>query len=274
VGTLVSIVTPSFNQAHFLEETIRSVLDQDHPSIEYIVVDGGSSDGSVEIIRRYADRLAFWVSEPDRGQSDALNKGFARSRGEIMAWLCSDDLYAPGAVRRAVETFQAHPRAGLVYGACQKTDALGNVVRMSPTHPFRRADALRGDTGIAQQAAFWRRQAWEQVGPLRTDLHYCMDVNLWISIAERFDAIYVPEIWARYRLHEASKTGSGSEPFEREFAQILRARQRRDRLLRLAAERPDLYLRPSMLPFLVARFLPQALVRRLNEARGIPQLGA
>ncbi|HOW91535.1 MAG TPA: glycosyltransferase family 2 protein, partial [Anaerolineaceae bacterium] len=113
---LVSIVTPSFNQVDYLEETMRSVLEQDYPRVEYIVIDGGSTDGSVEIIRKYADRLAYWVSEKDRGQTDAVNKGYAVAKGSILGWLNSDDTYKPGAISAAVEFLVNHPQFGLVYG--------------------------------------------------------------------------------------------------------------------------------------------------------------
>jgi glycosyltransferase involved in cell wall biosynthesis len=266
---LVTVVTPSFNQAPFLEATMRSVLDQDYPNVEYIVVDGGSTDGSVEIIRRYADRLAYWVSERDRGQSDALNKGFARSHGEIMAWLCSDDLYVPGAIRRAVEVFGQHPRAAVVYGTGDYIDREGSFVRPLPARPFNRADTLRGHPWLAQPAAFWRRFAWNACGPLRHDYHYCMDMELWLSMAERFDFVYVPEKWALYRLHGDSKTVQGWGPFEKEAVRIRREHQDRVRLLRRAVERPAIFLTPSMLLFLAARLMPRSLMRSINRARGL-----
>ena len=122
---LVSIVTPSYNQSRFIEDTIRSVLSQDYPQIEYMIVDGGSTDGSVEIIKRYEDQLAWWVSERDQGQTDAINKGFARATGDILAWLNSDDTYEPGAVSAAVKYLQEHPEVGMVYGDCNYIDENG-----------------------------------------------------------------------------------------------------------------------------------------------------
>ena len=122
---LVSILTPSYNQGRFLEETIQSVLSQDYPNLEYLIVDGGSTDGSVEVIQRFSDRLAWWVSERDDGQTDALNKGFAHARGEIFAWLNSDDTYLPGAVSAAVNCLQAHPEAALVYAEANLVDEVG-----------------------------------------------------------------------------------------------------------------------------------------------------
>jgi len=124
---LVSIVTPSYNQAQFIEATIQSVLSQDYPKIEYIIMDGGSKDGSVEIIHRYAGRLAWWVSERDRGQTDAINKGFAHANGEILAWLNSDDIYHPGAISEAVAHLTAHPETGMVYGDAALIDDQGRT---------------------------------------------------------------------------------------------------------------------------------------------------
>ncbi|MCI0893227.1 MAG: glycosyltransferase, partial [Chloroflexi bacterium] len=153
---LVSVVTPSFNQAAFLEQAMLSVLEQDYTAIEYIVVDGGSSDGSQEIIERYADRLAWWTSEPDDGQTDAINKGFARATGDIMAYLNSDDLYRPGAVREAVDYLVAHPELGMVYGDADYIDENGTVIGRFAAAQTDYKRLRRGYVHIPQQAAFFR----------------------------------------------------------------------------------------------------------------------
>jgi glycosyltransferase involved in cell wall biosynthesis len=205
--TRVTIVTPSFNQAPFLERTLRSVLDQDHPDLEYIVVDGGSTDGSPEIIRRYADRLAWWVSEPDRGQTDAINKGFARATGAILAWLNSDDTYEPGAVRDAAAYLDSHPAVGMVYGDADFIDADGRVIGRFNARRTDYDRLLRGAVYIPQQTAFFRRVLWEQVGPLDPDFYFAMDYDLWVRIAKVSRLEYLPgRVWANFRLHYAAKT--------------------------------------------------------------------
>jgi glycosyltransferase involved in cell wall biosynthesis len=265
----VSIVTPSYNQGEVLEETIRSVLLQGYPDLEYVVIDGGSTDESVDIIRQYSPWISWWISERDRGQTDALNKGFARSHGDIVTWLNSDDLYVPGAVGRAVDACLSHPRAGLVYGDCDLIDRQGQIRKRITPLPFHRADVLRVAPPITQPASFMRRFAWRRAGPLRTDYEYCMDIDLFVSIAERFDMIYVPDVWARFRLHDTSKTSRGPDPFTREVVRITREHHQRLRLLRLALERPHAYVTPSMLVFLIARMLPLVWMDRINRARGI-----
>ncbi len=204
---LVSIVTPSYNQARFLEETIRSVLEQDYPRLEYFIVDGGSTDGSVEIIRRYADRLAWWVSEPDRGQTDAINKGFARAHGEILAWLNSDDTYNPGAVREAVEYLLAHPEVGMVYGDANFIDEAGRIIGRFPAAQTDYRRLRRGYVHIPQQSAFFRADLWRTVGPLDPSFYFAMDYDLWVRIAARSEIKYLPgRVWANFRLHGAGKT--------------------------------------------------------------------
>jgi len=203
---LVSIVTPSYNQAAYLEETLRSVLEQDYPRIEYLVVDGGSQDGSVEILRQYAHRLAWWVSEPDRGQTDALNKGFARAQGEILAWLNSDDTYLPGAVSAAVRYLQDHPEAGMVYGDANLINERGEVIGKFPARQTDYRRLRRGYVHIPQQAAFFRAALWRQVGPLDPTFYFAMDYDLWVRLAKISQLHYVPQLWANFRLHGGGKS--------------------------------------------------------------------
>ncbi len=203
---LVSIVTPSFNQAPFLEATIRSVLEQDYPRIEYFVMDGGSTDGSREIIERYAPRLAGWVSQKDRGQTDAINQGFARANGQILAWLNSDDTYQPGALRAAVDYLRAHPLTGMVYGDCNFIDAAGSTIGRFPAAQTDYRRLRQGYVHIPQQAAFWRAELWQQVGPLDPSFYFAMDYDLWVRLAKISKLDYNPILWANFRLHDSGKT--------------------------------------------------------------------
>ena len=207
--TRITVVTPSYNQAAFLEQTIRSVLDQDCENLEYILVDGGSTDGSLEIIRRYSDRLAWWVSEPDRGQTDAINKGFARATGDVLAWLNSDDTYESGALREAVDFLDRHPEVGLVYGDANYIDGEGRVIGRFNARQTDTERLMRGAVYIPQQAAFFRRRLWEQVGPLDPDFYFAMDYDLWVRLARISRLQYLPgHTWANFRLHSAAKTMS------------------------------------------------------------------
>jgi glycosyltransferase involved in cell wall biosynthesis len=208
---LVSIVTPSFNQAAFLEATIRSVLAQDYSRIEYIIVDGGSTDGSLDIIRKHADRLAWWVSEPDRGQTDAINKGFAHAHGDILAWLNSDDTYEPGAIREAVNCFQQFPEHGLIYGGANYINEAGQWIGEFDAAKTDWQRLRRGYVHIPQQAAFFRAGLWQQVGPLDPSFYFAMDYDLWVRLAARAPIRYVPCVWANFRLHTAGKTMASDE---------------------------------------------------------------
>lgn len=208
---LVSIVTPSFNQANFLEETILSVLSQDYPRIEYAIIDGGSSDGSLDIIRSYADRLAWWVSEPDQGQTDAINKGFDRAGGEYFAWLNSDDTYLPGAVSQAVEYLNQHPQVGMVYGDANLVDESGAVIGRFPARQTDLQRLKRGYVHIPQQASFFRACLWQQVGPLDPSIYFAMDYDLWRRIAHLSMLKYLPQTWANFRLHATGKTTVADE---------------------------------------------------------------
>jgi glycosyltransferase involved in cell wall biosynthesis len=203
---LISIVTPSFNQDRYIEETIRSVLAQDHPEIEYMIVDGGSTDRTIDIIRRHENQLAWWVSEKDQGQTDAINKGFARARGEVLAWLNSDDTYEPGAVAAAVNFLQEHPDVGMVYGDCNYIDPAGKVIGQFKADQTSYRLLRRGYTHIPQQSMFLRADLWRQVGPLDPSFYFAMDYDLWTRIASRAQIRYVPRTWANFRLHTSGKT--------------------------------------------------------------------
>jgi glycosyltransferase involved in cell wall biosynthesis len=203
---LVSVVIPSFNQAHYLEFTIRSILEQDYSNIEILLVDGGSTDGSLEIIQRYAHRLAWWVSEKDRGQTDAINKGFARAKGQILAWLNSDDTYEPGAVTEAVAFLQAHPEVGLVYGNANFIDGKGSIIGHFPAARTDYQRLRNGYVHIPQQAAFWCADLWKKVGPLDPSFYFAMDYDLWVRLAAQAPIEYIPRLWANFRLHSTGKT--------------------------------------------------------------------
>jgi glycosyltransferase involved in cell wall biosynthesis len=203
---LVSIVTPSYNQAQYLEATMRSVLNQDYEHIEYIVVDGGSTDGSVEIIKKHADRLAWWVSEKDQGQTSALNKGFARSSGDILAWLNSDDTYEPGAITEAVRYLISHPETGLLYGDANFINAKGEVIGKFPSRQTDYRRLRQGYVHVSQQASFFRADLWRQVGPLDPSFYFAMDYDLWVRLAALAPVIYQPRLWANFRLHGDAKT--------------------------------------------------------------------
>ncbi len=203
---LVSIVTPSYNQARFLERTIQSVLSQDYPHLEYLIVDGGSTDESVTIIQRYADQLAWWVSEPDQGQTDAINKGFARAKGEILAWINSDDLYLPHTVTEAVAYLLSHPEAGMVYGDANLVDGTGQVIGKFPARQTDYKRLLKGYVHIPQQAAFFRADLWRQVGPLDPTFYFAMDYDLWVRLAKITPLHYYPRLWANFRLHGSGKS--------------------------------------------------------------------
>jgi glycosyltransferase involved in cell wall biosynthesis len=203
---LVSILTPSYNQGRFLEETIQSVLSQDYPYLEYIIVDGASTDGSVEIIQRYASQLAWWVSEPDQGQTDAINKGFAHAHGEVLAWLNSDDTYQHGAITQAIESLHAHPEAAMVYADANLIDEQGKVIGHFPSRQTNLKKLLRGSVHIPQQTTFFWARVWQQVGPLDTSFQFAMDYDLWVRLAKLAPLVYTPRLWANFRLHGDGKS--------------------------------------------------------------------
>lgn len=205
----VTIVTPSFNQGSFLGETIRSVLEQDYPDIEYIVVDGGSTDGSVEQIHAVEDRLAWWVSEADRGQVEALTKGFTRATGEILGWLNADDTLLPGAVATAVSALEARPDVDLVYGSNVCIDEGSNVLAPLAAQEFDAVEMVRTcHNRVVQPGSLFRRRALTLAGPLDESIYYYFDFDFVLRLALAGGrAVRIPHTLATYRLHPASKTG-------------------------------------------------------------------
>ena len=217
---LVSIITPSFNQAAFLQETIRSVLEQDYPNTEYLVVDGGSTDGSVEILRKYADRITWWVSEPDKGQADALNKGLARAKGEFIAWLNSDDIYRPGAIGQAVDVLLKNPELGMVYSKLDSIDRTGELFN---TISYRQYDLLDLLTFriIGQPTVFMRHAVLERAGPLDPTYNYLLDHHLWLRMLRLAPIKYMPVVWAAARHHPSAKNVAQAARFGEEAFRIL-----------------------------------------------------
>jgi glycosyltransferase involved in cell wall biosynthesis len=214
----ISIITPSFQQAAFIERTIRSVLDQDYDDLEYLIVDGGSTDGSVDIIQRYADRLAWWTSEPDHGQTDALNKGLRRATGDIIAYINSDDYYLPGAFTAAVDAL-THTDALWAVGASRFVDADGNTTeiwRPEIPSPPSRAVMAAGPWGVPQASTFWRRACFDRYGHFREDMHYVFDTEygLRLAFAGHLPTLIDQELAVRV-VHPEAKSWD-TTPFERE----------------------------------------------------------
>lgn len=217
----ISIVTPSYNQGQYLEETIRSVLDQGYPNLEYIIIDGGSTDNSVEIIQKYASRLTYWISEKDRGQTDALNKGVARCTGEVFGYLNSDDLLMPGSLERVARGWREGET--WIVGWSKYLESTGGDWPYTVRPIGRHIDWFLHNP-IPQQSSFWATQYFAQIGRFREDMHYCFDYEYWMRL--RFVAGVRPAVIRQclgaFRLHEASKTVTVWENFAPEFAAIRR----------------------------------------------------
>ncbi len=219
----ISIVTPSLNQGAFLEETIRSVLLQGYPNLEYIVMDGGSADNSRDLMRQYAPWLAYWTSEADAGQAEALGRGFQRASGEILAWLNADDFYEPEALRRIAAFFSAHPAVVFANGDVNIVDADGAYQRrVYAMRPSRFFAANSGQHGWPQPGCFWRRAVYEQAGGIDPALQFCMDKDLFIRLVGTGPGRRVPgPPLANFRQHPAAKSARLHDVAQRETAALI-----------------------------------------------------
>lgn len=206
----ISIITPSYNQVKYLEQTILSVLNQNYPNLEYIIIDGGSTDGSVEIIKKYEKQLSYWESEKDTGQSNAINKGFKKATGEIVAWLNSDDLYFPYTLNMVAKSHSENPRIDLIYGDVENFYPNGSS-NLFIHKPFDLIDFL-SRVSIHQPAVFWKRKILDEIGYLDESLHYLMDYDLWMRIFLNYKTLHISQPLAQFRVHSDSKTVKN--PFE------------------------------------------------------------
>ena len=201
----ISIITPSYNQAEFLEATILSVLNQNYPNLEYIIIDGGSTDESVEIIKKYEKYLAYWVSEKDNGQYDAMNKGFRIAKGDIMAWQNSDDIYLPNTFFQVAKIFDSNPAADLILGNVYLIDSNDNIKNELRFIPFSLEHLLYVGWNLSSQAAFWSNSVMNKIGYFR-NLYVLFDFDWFIRLGKASKNIeFKRDFWGCYRIHKASK---------------------------------------------------------------------
>lgn len=272
----ITIVTPSLNQGRYLEAAIRSVLRQGYPNVEYIIADGGSTDGSVDIIRHYSPLLAGWTSQPDGGPAEAINRAFAQATGDIFAWLNADDVYLPGALFAAAEALEGHPEVALVYGEGWYINEFGH--RTEPCRFVRRSFTRRflvNKDPILQPAAFWRRDLWERTGPLDAGLKWVFDWEWFIRAHSRGRFHYMPRNLAHYRVQPNALTRTGGLSRQLEHGRVTRRygawwhpnhlvqqTRRLDEMgQRLTNRWPRLPAAAGRLPFLLLRYVAEGLLR-------------
>lgn len=217
---LVSIVTPSFNKGPYIEETIQSIKNQRYPNIEHIVMDGGSTDETLAILKKYEDRLT-WISEPDKGQSDAINKGWKRARGDILAYLNADDCYTPDAVEIAVAYFNEHPDVGMVYGDGIMTDVAGTILSADPAGEFSLRELIYCRDNILQPTVFFRREVYDRIGGVDESLHLAMDLDYWIRTGLLFRVAYIPRPLAMAKSYEDAKSVALMHKYVSDYEHIL-----------------------------------------------------
>jgi glycosyltransferase involved in cell wall biosynthesis len=208
----ISVVTPSYNQGKFIERTILSVIEQNYPNVEYIIIDGGSKDETIDVIKKYESYISYWVSEPDKGQSDALNKGLSRATGDIIAWINSDDYYALNTFH-AVASILSNPDAYIVNGNCmmEYSDSSLNYIDKSGKITFlRMLQYWKPHFCPPQPAIFFKRSVLEDIGYINEKLHYSMDLDLWLRMSLKYEFIFKDQLFAHYLIHDDSKSGSAN----------------------------------------------------------------
>lgn len=219
---LVSIIVPSFNQGQFIRATLDSILQQSYRLIECIVIDGGSIDSTLDVLKNYNDERLHWISEPDNGQTDAINKGIHKAHGDLISYLNSDDLLIPEAVQFIVDRFINHSEVDVIYGDCLLIDETGKEIGISHSKPFQIGDLLTGKYPIRQPGTFWRANVSRKIGDLDINLHYTMDADYWLRMGlSGFNLEYVPGTRAAFRLHSHSKTVSLRSPFFSDWLMIM-----------------------------------------------------
>lgn len=204
----ISLITSSYNKEKYLEEAIRSVLLQNYPNLEYIIIDGGSTDHSQDLIKKYEQWLAYWVSEPDEGQAHAINKGINRATGDVVAWVHADDMLFPGACFKMAKAFLSHPDAALIYGAGAKIDANNTIVKTVKSQPYDN-ELIRTRCYIFQPSTFIKKMSLDNVGVLDESLHYWMDWDLYLRICKNYPVVRIEESIGMWRAHEETKTRTG-----------------------------------------------------------------
>lgn len=220
----ISIITPSFNQGYFLEETIQSVIGQQYPNLEYIIIDGGSTDNSIDILKKYDNKLSYWISEPDKGQAHAINKGIEKSTGDILAWLNSDDLYMPGTLHKISKKLNINNNE-IICGNCIhfENSKKGLISQGSDIMALKNRYDLTDIDYINQPSTFWSRKTWETTGVLNEQFHYTFDWEWYIKANElKANFLFCEEAFALYRKHDNHKTGTGDEKRKEEIAEIYR----------------------------------------------------
>lgn len=271
----VSVTTPSYNHQQFIEETIRSVLLQGYPNLEYMVIDGGSNDGSIEIIRKYEPWLAYWVSKPDGGQADAINKGWHRSTGDIIAYLNSDDTYVPGTMFTAVTALKNNPDAGMVFSDCQIIDEHSQVVDAMRGLEFKLSRQLRHNS-VPQPTMFFRRQVFDKIGFLDASLQYTLDYEFCIRVGQHFNIKRVPGVLARYRMHQLAKSSSQMDRFFNEWVSIFEWAAQQDDLKSYmphrASQRRGLAFFNLGIMYYAVGDMPQARSKFFQAAKLYPKL--